>query len=92
MKKAELDCVKCRLLIILISSDQQSSTEKGFSSRRHLTISGDFLFKLFSVFCIEEGNGLPTLVFLTGEFHGQKSLAGYSPWWVPKESDMTEVT
>ena len=77
MKKAELDCVKCRLLIILISSDQQFSTEKGFSSRRHLTMSGDFLFKLF--FCIEEGNGLPTLVFLTAEFHGQKSLAGYSP-------------
>ena len=22
---------------------------------------------------------LPTLVFLAGEFHGQKSLAGYSP-------------
>ena len=23
---------------------------------------------------------LPTLVFLPGEFHGQRSLAGYSPW------------
>ena len=22
----------------------------------------------------------PTTVFLTGEFHGQRSLAGYSPW------------
>ena len=22
----------------------------------------------------------PTLVFLSGEFHGQRSLAGYSPW------------
>ena len=31
----------------------------------------------------------PTLVFLPGEFHGQRSLVGYSPWgW--KESDMTE--
>ena len=27
-----------------------------------------------------ERNGLPTLVFLPGEFHGQGSLAGYSPW------------
>ena len=28
-----------------------------------------------------EGNGwLPTPVFLPGEFHGQRSLAGYSPW------------
>ena len=23
---------------------------------------------------------LPTLVFLPGEFHGQSSLVGYSPW------------
>ena len=33
----------------------------------------------------------PTLVFLPGEFHGQRSLAGYSPLGC-KESDMTEVT
>ena len=33
----------------------------------------------------------PTPVFLPGEFHGQRSLAGYSPWG-RKESDMTEVT
>ena len=32
---------------------------------------------------------LPTLVFQPGEFHGQRSLAGYSPWGC-KESDMTE--
>ena len=31
----------------------------------------------------------PTPVFLLGEFHGQKSLVGYSPWG-HKESDMTE--
>ena len=30
-----------------------------------------------------------TPVFLPGEFHGQKNLAGYSPWGC-KESDMTE--
>ena len=28
-------------------------------------------------------------VFLPGEFHGQRSLAGYSPWGC-KESDTTE--
>ena len=28
-------------------------------------------------------------VFLLGEFHGQRSLVGYSPWG-RKESDMTE--
>ena len=31
----------------------------------------------------------PTLVFLPGESHGQRSLAGYSPWG-HKESDTTE--
>ena len=33
----------------------------------------------------------PTPVFLPGEFHGQKSLAGYSLWG-RKELDMTEGT
>ena len=31
----------------------------------------------------------PTPVFLPGEFHGQRSLAAYSPWY-HKESDTTE--
>ena len=31
----------------------------------------------------------PTPAFLPGEFHGQRSLAGYSPWGC-KELDMTE--
>ena len=30
-----------------------------------------------------------TPVFLSGKFHGQRSLAGYSPW-SRKELDMTE--
>ena len=36
-----------------------------------------------------EGNGTPLPVFLTGEFHGQKSLVGYSPWGC-QESDATK--
>ena len=32
---------------------------------------------------------IPTPVFLPGEFHGQRSLVGYSPW-CHKESDTTE--
>ena len=32
-----------------------------------------------------------TSIFLPGEFHEQRSLAGYSPWG-HKDSDMTEVT
>ena len=35
------------------------------------------------------GNGNPSLVFLLGEFHGQRNLEGYSPWG-HKELDMTE--
>ena len=31
----------------------------------------------------------PSAVFLPGEFCGQRSLAGYSPWGY-QESDMTE--
>ena len=31
----------------------------------------------------------PILVFLLGEFHGQRSLVGYSPW-LYKESDMSD--
>ena len=33
----------------------------------------------------------PTLVFLPGRSHGQRSLTGYSPWG-HKESDRTEAT
>ena len=33
----------------------------------------------------------PTPVFLPGEYHGQRSLAGYSSWG-HKELDTTEVT
>ena len=29
---------------------------------------------------LEKGMWLPTLVFLPGEFHEQKSLVGYSPY------------
>ena len=37
------------------------------------------------------GGGQGTPVFLPGESHGQRSLAGYSPWG-SQESDMTEGT
>ena len=33
----------------------------------------------------------PTPVFLPGESHGQRSLAGHSPWG-HRESDMTKAT
>ena len=36
-----------------------------------------------------EKEWLPTPVFWPGEFHGQRSLAGYSPWDC-EELDMTE--
>ena len=39
------------------------------------------------------GHGnLPTTVFMPGEYHEQRILAGYSPCGGHKESDMTEAT
>ena len=37
------------------------------------------------------GNGTPTLVFLSGEIHKQRSLAGYSTWG-RKQSETNEHT
>ena len=38
---------------------------------------------------VGEGHGNPLQLFLPGESHGQRSLAGYSPWG-RRESDMNE--
>ena len=38
---------------------------------------------------LEKRGWQPTPVFLPGEFHGQRSLVGYSPWG-PKELDTTD--
>ena len=38
---------------------------------------------------LEQGMATPTPVFMPGEFHGWRSLAGYSPWGL-KELDTTE--
>ena len=38
-----------------------------------------------------EGEWQPTPAFLSGKSHGQRNLAGYSPWG-HKESDTTEHT
>ena len=40
---------------------------------------------------IWRGKRQPTPVFLPGESHGQRSLAGHGPWDL-RESDMTEAT
>ena len=37
---------------------------------------------------LEKGIAIPSTI-LAGEFHGQRSLAAYSPWGC-KESDVTE--
>ena len=42
-------------------------------------------------FGVGNGKWKPTPVFLTGKFHRQRSMVGYSPWGC-KESDMTEYT
>ena len=40
---------------------------------------------------LEKGMGIPTPVFLPGESHGQRSLAGYRPWGL-KESGHDRMT
>ena len=59
---------------------------------RHCWLSASYSFILPSCLFKTKENiktKKPTPVSLPGKFHGQKSLAGYSPW-VCKESDMTE--
>ena len=74
---------------------------QGHSSYWTRTHSYDLIFHLRSLQCRRLGfnpwvgnipwrrEELPTPVFLPGKFHGQKSLAGYSPWR-RKKSDMTK--
>ena len=52
--------------------------------------TGDMVQSLGQEEPLEEGMAT-SLVFLPGEFHGQRSLVGDSPWGC-KESDTTEVT
>ena len=51
-----------------------------------------FFFKHFQVLEPWRRKWQPTPVFLPREFHGQRSLVGYSPYnpWGGKESDTTE--
>ena len=50
---------------------------------------GFLLLLLFILFSTQRKEPLLTPVFLPGEFHGQRSLAGWSAW-DRKESDKTE--
>jgi len=36
--------------------------------------------------------GIPTAVFLPGEFHGQKSLVGYNPWVAKSQTRVSNYT
>jgi len=61
----------------------------GLQSMGSLRVGQNFTFTFTSHIYLGEGNvRQPTPVFLPGEFHGQRSLEGYSPWG-HKESDMT---
>ena len=59
----------------------------GSDSKEFACNVGDLCLICWSERLPAEGDSTPVL--LSGEFHGQKNLAVYSPWdW--KESDMTE--
>ena len=38
------------------------------------------------------GVGQPTPVFMPGEYHGQKSLVGYSPWVTKSRTRLSDFT
>ena len=60
----------------------------GSDSKESACNAGDQVQSLGLEALLEKGIQ-PTPVFLPGEFHGQRSLASYSPWGC-KESDVTE--
>ena len=62
----------------------------GSDSKESACNAGDQVQSLGLEALLEKGIQ-PTPVFLPGEFHGQRSLASYSPWGC-KESDKTETT
>ena len=72
--------------------DTLASRRVGFSlhtkqfSSSLLTLAG--CTRIYPVLTLRR-EWLPTPVFLLGESHGQRNLAGYSPWG-HKESDTTE--
>ena len=61
----------------------------GGSDRKESACSAGLRFDLWVEKIPWRREWLPTAEFLPGEFHGQRSLAGYSPWG-HKESDVTE--
>ena len=66
-----------------------SSLPAGSNSRQSACNMGDSRFNPWVGKIPWRRDWQLTPVFLPGEFHGQRSLAGYSPW-CHKESDMTE--
>ena len=69
---------------------QVHSKDKGFPGgskcKESICNAGDLGSIPSSGWSHGEENGLPTPVFSPGEFHGQRSVVGYSPWG-HKESD-----
>ena len=63
------------------SSSSKNKSEKSEAQR--------FGFDLWVEKILWKREGLPTPVFLSGEFHGQRNLMGYSSWG-QRESDMME--
>ena len=64
---------------------QQTGSRSGKESMKAVYCHPAYLIYMQSI----SWKWQPTPVFLPGEFHGQRSLAGYRPWGC-KESGMTE--
>ena len=77
------------MLLFFIQDTQQGILPKWLDGKESVYNVGDPGSILGSGRSPGEGNGNPLQVFLPGKSHGQRSLAGYSPWDC-KEWDTTE--
>ena len=59
--------------LLLVNFSQVAQTAKGLPAMQETQV-----WSLGQEDPLREGNGYP--VFLPGKSHGQRSLAGYSPW------------
>ena len=78
-------CMQVKKPQLELDIKQQTGSRSGKESMKAVYCHPAYLIYMQSI----SWKWQPTPVFLPGEFHGQRSLAGYRPWGC-KESGMTE--
>ena len=86
---SDLSYSNCLLGIVHLNITSNSIRLHGSDSKESACSAGDLGFDPWVGKIPWRREWLPTPVLLPGEFQGQRSLAGHSPWG-RRESDMTE--